>query len=338
MSHPIAPHITAFLREHLPKTRDASPHTCDSYAYAFLLLFRFAASRLKVSPSKLTIEQIDVPLILAFLDNLEGARRNAASSRNARLAAIKSFFRFVEFRVPSALDHVRRVMAIPLKRTTSRLVAHLDCEEAQAIVDAPPPSTWMGIRDRAMLHIATAAGIRVSELIGLRCDDLILDPWPAIRIRGKGRRERVLPLWKQTTTALRRWLGVRGQVSVPELFVNARGFALSRSGVEYLLSKYAKEAQAKHPSLKSKRLSPHVLRHTCAMRTLQATGDVRKVALWLGHASVKTSEIYLRADPKEKLDAITSVMPLGLRPGRFRPPDELIASLQSTRKARTTSE
>ncbi len=215
-----------------------------------------------------------------------------------------------------------------MKRTASRLVAHLDREETQAIVDTPNPSTWMGLRDRAMLHLAVAAGVRVSELIGLRVDDLTFHPWAAIRVRGKGRRERVLPLWKQTTSAIRRWLGVRGDVRALELFVNARGDALTRSGVGYLLSKYVRQAATKHPSLKRKRVSPHVLRHTCAMQTLQATGDVRKVALWLGHASVQTTEIYLRADPTDKLDAIASVLPMRLRSGRFRPPDKLLASLR----------
>ena len=164
MTTPIAPHITAFLREHLPRTREASPHTCDSYAYAFQMLFSFASARLKVRASDLTIEQLDVPLVLEFLDHLETTRRNGASSRNARLAAIRSFFRFVEYRVPAAMDQVRRIRAIPVKRTTSRLVAHLSRDEMQAILDAPLPSTRMGIRDRALLHVAVAAGLRVSEL------------------------------------------------------------------------------------------------------------------------------------------------------------------------------
>lgn len=331
MTTPIAPHITAFLRVHLPVTRAASPHTTDSYAYAFQMLFAFASARLKVAPSDLTVEQIDVPLILAFLDNLESKRRNAPSSRNARLAAVRSFFRFVEHRVPSALHQVRRVLAIPVKRTTSRLVTHLDRSEMQAILDAPSPSSRMGVRDRAMLHVAFAAGLRVSELVGLRLDDLTLQPWAAIRVRGKGRRERVLPLWKETTTAVRHWLSVRREVPTVELFVNARGGQLTRSGVEYLLGKYVALASRTHASLKGKRISPHVLRHTCAMLTLQATRDVRRVALWLGHASVQTTEIYLRADPSEKLEAIATVAPMRLRPGRFRAPDKLLESLRSPR-------
>ena len=172
-----------------------------------------------------------------------------------------------------------------------------------------------------MLHVAFAAGLRVSELVGLRLDDLTLQPWAAIRVRGKGRRERVLPLWKETTTAVRHWLSVRREVPTVELFVNARGGQLTRSGVEYLLGKYVALASRTHASLKGKRISPHVLRHTCAMHILQATGDVRKVSLWLGHATIQSTEIYLRADPTEKLEALAKGMSPALKRGRFQVPD-----------------
>ena len=201
----------------------------------------------------------------------------------------------------------------------------------QAVLDAPDPSTRDGLRDRAMLHLDFATGLRVSELIGLRMDDLSLQPTPSIRVQGKGRRERQLPLWKETTASIRAWMSVRGDAQVPELFINARRQALTRSGFEYILRKHVKKATEQCPSLLKKQVSPHVIRHTCAMNTLLATKDPRKVSLWLGHASMQTTEIYLRADPTEKLDAIESVTPPQLRKGKFRPPDKLIASLKESR-------
>jgi integrase/recombinase XerD len=324
---PIAPHIENFLRETLAQQRGASPHTCDSYAYSFQLLFEFAAARRKVAPSALVLEQLDSELICAFLEYLEDERQNAAETRNVRLAAIKSFFRYLEHRQPAALEQIRRVLAIPFKKTNSRLVPYLLREEVQALLDAPDPATREGIRDRAILHLAICAGLRVSELTGLRMEDLAFSSL-SIRVHGKGRRERAMPLWKTTATALRAWLAVRGTVAVPELFVNGRGEALSRWGVAYLLKQHAQAASQQCPGLLSKRISPHVLRHTCAMIVLQATQDIRKVSLWLGHSNLATTEIYTRGDPTEKLEAIEAIVPPHLRKGSFRPPDKLIAMLR----------
>jgi site-specific recombinase XerD len=329
---PLAPHLTAFLRERLPRERRASPHTCDAYAYAFQLLLNFAAKRLHTQPSALMLEQLDVPLVLSFLDDLESTRGNSARTRNARLAAIRSFARFLEYRVPSCVHQIHSLLAIPSKKTDETLVAYLARDEMQAILDAPDPRFRNGVRDRAMLHLAFAAGLRVSELVGLRIDEVVLQPQPAIHVRGKGRRERVLPLWKTTTKAIRAWLAVRGDASCPELFLNARGGPLTRDGFEHILAKHVATATKATPSLEKKRVSPHVLRHTCAMHTLEATHDIRKVALWLGHASVQTTEIYVRADPTAKLEAIDAVLPPGLRRGRFRAPDKLLASLRPSRK------
>jgi integrase len=189
-----------------------------------------------------------------------------------------------------------------------------------------------GVRDRAMLHLAFAAGLRASELIGLRLDEIVLQPQPAVHVRGKGRRERVLPLWKITAKALRAWLAIRGDATCPEVFLNARGGPLTRDGFAYILDKHVKIAMEKKPSIKKKRVSPHVLRHSCAMHTLESTGDIRRVALWLGHASQQTTEIYTRADPTAKLEAIEAALPPNLRRGRFRAPDKLLASLKPSRK------
>jgi site-specific recombinase XerD len=324
----IAPHIEAFLREHLAHHRGASQHTCDSYAYSFQSLFEFSSQRLKVPPSALRLEQLDGPLISAFLEQLETRRKNSAETRNVRLAAIRAFFRFLQHREPAALNQVRRVLAIPFKKTDSRLVPYLNPEEMQSLLDAPDPCTREGIRDRAMFHLAINAGLRVSELTGLRMDE-IASQSTSIHIRGKGRRERALPLWKTTAVALRAWLAVRGTHPTPEVFVNARGKPLSRWGFAYVLKRHAATARQKCSSWSAKQISPHVLRHTSAFVVLQATKDIRRVSLWLGHSNLSTTEVYLRADPSEKLEAIEAIVPPHLRKGRFRPPDKLLALLKA---------
>jgi site-specific recombinase XerD len=324
----LAPHIEAFLREHLVRHRGASQHTCDSYAHSFQSLFEFASQKLGVAPSALMLEQLDATLISKFLEHLQTTRGNSAETRNVRLAAIRSFFRFLQYREPAAIEQVRRVLAIPFKKTDTRLVPYLIHEEMQALLDAPDPSTREGIRDRAMLHLAVCAGLRVSELTGLRTDDVGLQS-SSIRVLGKGRRERALPLWKTAATAVRAWLAIRGSVTSPELFVNARGQPFSRWGVTYVLRRHAEAAGRKCSSLHGKQISPHVLRHTCAMVVLQATQDIRKVSLWLGHSNLITTEVYVRADPTEKLEAVEAVVPPSLRKGKFRPPDKLLDFLKN---------
>ena len=324
---PIAPHITAFFQQRLPIERCASENTRDSYAYAFQLLLTFASKRVKMAPSQLAVEQIDAPLVLNFLNDLETTRHNGPSSRNIRLAAIKSFMHFLEYRVPSAIEQIRRILAIPAKKAESRLVRHLTAEEIQALLDAPDPTGRQGIRDRAMLHLCYAGGLRVSELINLRLDDLKFEPQANVLVHGKGRRQRCLPLWKTTTATLRAWLVVRGTMPVPELFVSARGESLTRSGFEYILRKHIRTARQHCKSLATKRVSPHVLRHTCALTVLQATKDLRKVSLWLGHAHLQTTEVYTRVDPSVKLEALEAVLPPKLRSGRFKATDKLIASI-----------
>ena len=326
---PIAPLITHFLREHLPVERGYSPHTCETYAHAYRLLFNFASARLRLRPSQLCLEQLDAPLVLDFLTHLEDQRGNSAATRNTRLAAIKAFMHYVEGHVCSALAQVRQIHAIPKKRHDQPLVQHLTMGEIRALLDAPNVTTRLGIRDRAMLHLCFACGLRVSELVALPLANLSLHRPPSIRVSGKGRRERALPLWKETTADLRAWLAVRGMVRVPELFVNAHGTAMTRAGFEYILTKHTRAAGATCPTLNGRAVSPHQLRHSCAVVMLQATRDIRKVALWLGHADVRTTEIYLRVDLSEKLEAMEMVLPPGLRRGRFTAPDALIASLQS---------
>lgn len=323
----IAPHIGAFLRERLPVDKGASVHTCESYAYAFKLLIQYASNFLKIRPCELQFEQLDEPLILQFLAHLETQRGNGRNSRNVRLAAIRSFMHFMETRLPSSLEQIRRVLAIPSKKAESRLIRHLSVDEVQAILNAPSPSELEGIRDRAMLYLCLGAALRVSELVGLKLTDLVLQPEPMLVVNGKGRRQRCLPLWKETVVALRAWLSLRPAAPVPELFLSARGQPMSRAGFEYILDKHVSAAAEKCPSLREKRVSPHVLRHTAALVVLQATKDLRKVSLWLGHASMQTTEMYTRVDPSEKLEVLASVVVPKLRSGKFKATDELIESL-----------
>lgn len=335
---PLAPYLSAFLREHLPRERGASQHTIASYAHCYRLLLTFAAERRKTRPSRLGIEDLDATLICAFLDHLEEERANSAKSRNARLAAIHSLFRFLEYRVPSCLEQARRVHAIPMKRSVQPLVGYLTRAEMQALLAAPDPRTAAGLRDLAMLHLAFAAGLRVSELVGLRLEQFDDAAMPSLHVIGKGRRERILPLWQETARTLRRWIAVRPVQGDPQLFLNAAGRRMTRSGFEYILRKHAAVAAAVETSIAGKRVTPHVLRHSCAMHTLQATGDVRKVSLWLGHASVQTTEMYLRADPTEKLEALTAMGPPNLKRGRFTVPDKLMAMLTEASSGRNYAE
>ena len=325
----IAPHITAFLRQRLEIEQAASPHTRDTYAYAFQLLFGFASRKLGVRPSALQLEQLDAPLVLEFLEDLQKTRGNGPRTRNARLTAIKSFMHFIEHRVPSALEQIKRVLSIPLKKTDIRLVNHLIAEQSNAILNVPDPSTRLGIRDRTMIHLAVTAGLRVSELVGLRLDEVSFQPrYVDIHVRGKGRKDRILSLWKEVSDSVHAWTVVRGEAQAPELFLNARGNRMTRAGFEYVLAKYTAAACDICPSLPGKRVSPHVLRHSCALNILQATGDIRKVALWLGHESIQTTEDYLRVDVTQRIGVLKAVIPPQLRPGKFRPSDKLIASLR----------
>lgn len=320
--------VTAFFRQHLAAEKGVSKNTIASYSYTFKFLCRYVSGRLGKSPCELSLEDLDAPMVRDFLAHLERDGRNTARTRNLRLTAVRSFMKYVEYEVPSALEQVRSIRAISSKRTEERLVNHLTKEEMKALLDAPDPHTRSGIRDQAMLYLGFAAGLRVSELIGLRLDDIELDgPYPSILVRGKGRHQRRLPLWKEAARAIRAWMAVRGNARVPEVFLNVRGEALTCSGFTYIVKKYAHVAMLQSPGLAQKRVSPHVLRHTCAMNSLQATRDIRKVALWLGHSNLKSTEIYLRADPTEKLNIIEAALPPNLRRGVFQVDDRLIAWL-----------
>ncbi len=328
----LAPHLSSFLLEYLPRDRNASRHTTESYAYGFQMLVCFAADRLGIRPCQIEIEQLTAQLILDFLDHLEKTRNNKVRTRNARMVAIKSFFRYLEYRAPACLELSKQVQAIPKKRYTQALVDYLTHDELYALLDAPNIKTALGVRDLAMLHLTYAAGLRVSELVSLKIPDLNPPALDMVHVIGKGRRERVLPLWKETRAVLKGWLKIRPVTGDDEVFLNARGAAMSRHGFAHRLNLHVKVAQQKVPSIAKKKVTPHVLRHTCAMHTLEATGDIRKVSLWLGHSCMQSTEIYLRVDPAEKLDMLAHGVPPQVRKGTFKgATDKLLAILATAR-------
>ncbi len=327
----LAPPLAMFLREYLPRDRGTSRHTVESYALCFKLLVVFAADKHGIRPCKLEIGHLDIATLLEFLEHLERDRGNGVRTRNARLAAIKAFFRFLEFRHPGYLDLAAQVREVPAKKGEVPLIGSLDRAETRALLDAPDPGTVAGTRDRAMLCLTYNAGLRVSELVGLALDDLKMPALDEVHIIGKGRRERILPLWKETRRALRDWLALRPKSADRHLFLNAMGTGMTRRGFAKRLSLHAQTAAHSVPSITRKTVSPHLLRHACALHTLEATGDVRKVSLWLGHSSLQTTEMYLRADPTDKLDTLDKWRPPSLRKGIFKGvQDELLAMLAGT--------
>lgn len=321
--------LQAFFTDRLIRQLKASPHTILSYRDTFRLLLGFARKALRKAPSALTLEDLDAPFVGAFLDWLEKERGNSARTRNARLAAIRSFFRYAALQEPAGSAVADRVLAMPAKRFVRRPIEFLARSEVDALLAAPDPSEWSGRRDRALLLLAVQTGLRVSELIGLRCQDAVLGRGAHVRCRGKGRKERCTPLSREAASVLRAWLRERGGAGGEPLFPNARGSPLSRDGVEYLLAKHVRAAIAKCPSLGNKRVTPHSLRHTAAMDLLQHGVDRTVIALWLGHESAQTTEVYLHADLKLKQRALAKTASLEVKPHRYRPDDQLLAFLKS---------
>jgi site-specific recombinase XerD len=322
--------LEGFFTQRLMKQRCASPHTIRSYRDTFHLLLKFIQQRLRKPPSQLELTEVDAPLICAFLDEMEGTRHISCRSRNVRLSAIRSFFHYAALEAPAQSAQIQRVLAIPSKKHTRNLVNFLTLPEVEALLAAPDQQTWSGRRDHALLLVAVQAGLRLSELTGLQRKDLVLMSTGAhVRVIGKGRKERCTPLTKQTAAVLKAWLLEPVKADAQPVFPNARGGRLSRDGVQYILSRHAERASGASPTLKEKRISPHCLRHTCAMELLQAGIDRAMIALWLGHESVETTQIYLHADLalKEKLLS-TTAMPEG-KPSCYRPGDELLAFLRS---------
>ena len=321
--------LEAFFTDRLMRQRQASPNTIASYRDSFCLLLRFAQQRLKKTPSTLTIEDLDAPCIGAFLEYLEKDRGNGARSRNVRLAAIHSFYKYVALHDPTYSGVIQRVLAMPTKRYDRKPIDFLSRPEVEALLAAPDQKTWVGRRDRTLILLTVQTGLRVSELIGLRRQDVILVSGAHVRCQGKGRKERCTPLRKEVVVALRRWLREPQNSDDGPLFPNTRGTSLSRDGVEYLLAKHVVSASQQCPSLKKKRISPHVLRHTAAMELLQHGVDRSVIALWLGHESVETTQIYIQADIKMKEQALAKTVPFDVPSGRYRPDEHILTFLKS---------
>jgi site-specific recombinase XerD len=325
----LAPTLQAFFTQRLITQRNASPQMIAAYRDTFRLLLTFAHDQTGKQPFQLDIDDLDAPLIGAFLTHLEQARGNSPRTRNARLGAIHSFYRFAALEHPEHARTIARVMAIPTKRYERNIVSYLDLYEIKALLAVPDPTTWLGRRDHALLVLMIQTGVRVSELTGLRVCDVHLGTGAHIRVTGKGRKKRATTLTGETVKVIRAWLNERrGQPDDP-LFPTRQGGSLSRYAIGVVVSKHAAAAATGCPSLQAKRTSPHTLRHTNAM-LLRAKGvDIATIALWLGHESTQTTHIYEHADPALKEQAIARTAPLGAKPGRYRPSDTLLAFLEA---------
>jgi integrase/recombinase XerD len=325
----LAPTLQAFFTDRLARQRHASGQTVAAYRDAWRLLLSFAADRTGKQPGKLDIADLDAPLIGDFLDHLERGRGNSPRTRNARLAAIRSMFAYAALHHPEHAETIARVLAIPPKRFDRALVTWLTEPEVDALLAAPDKATWAGRRDHAMLALAAQTGLRISELTGLTCGDVHLGTGPHVSCHGKGRKQRITPLTTVTVTVLRAWLAERHSKPGHSLFPNRTGGRLSRDAVEKRLAQHVTVAEAGCPTLKNKNVTAHTLRHTAAMRLLHAGVDTSVIALWLGHEQADTTQIYLHADLELKEKALARTTPTATTPGRYKPPDQLLAFLES---------
>jgi site-specific recombinase XerD len=319
--------VQRFFTDRLCVQMEASRHTVAGYRDTFRLLLRYASARHGKPPVKLTIEDIDADLVADFLVHTETARGNSARSRNTRLAAIRSFFRYVAMSDPTWLLHCQRVLAMPNKRYVKRAVTFLDGDEIAALLAAPDRTTWAGRRDHALLLLAVQTGLRASELVGLKCGDVVLGSGAHVRCMGKGRKERATPLRRETAKLLAAWIGADKDESRP-LFPSIRGERLSRDALEHLVRKHCLTAARACPSIGSRRVTPHTLRHSTAMDLLHHGVDPAVIALWLGHENVETTQIYIHADMRMKEKALARVAAPATPSSRFRPDDQLLAFLE----------
>jgi site-specific recombinase XerD len=324
----LAPTLQSFFTERLARQRQASPRTIAAYRDAFRLLLAWMETQTGIKPSQVGWTDLDASTISAFLDHLEHDRGNSARTRNTRLTAIRSLFHYAALEHPEHAAIIQRVLAIPAKRFDKATVSWLHQHEADALIAAPDRATWEGRRDHTMLLIAVQTGLRVSELIGLNCGDVTLDTGAHVRCEGKGRKLRAVPMTSATAAVVRVWLQERRGGPDDPLLVTRTGRRLSRDAIEQRVTKHAATAADNCPTLRTKHLTPHVLRHTCAMSLLQAGVDTSVIALWLGHADPRSTNAYLHADLTIKQQALEQASPTSAIPGRYRPPDALLAFLE----------
>jgi integrase/recombinase XerD len=323
----LAPTLQAFFTDRLARQRQASGHTIAAYRDAVKLLLVFAAEQTGKPPSRLDIADLDAPLIGAFLNQLETGRGNSARTRNARLAAIHSLFRYAALRHPEDAAVIARVLAIPPKRFDKALITYLTEQEITALLAAPDQATWTGRRDHALLMLACQTGLRATELTSLTIGDVHLGTGAHVSCLGKGRKQRITPLTAATAAVLAGWLAERGGLPAGPLFVTRRGTPLSRDALDRRIAKYTATAALSCPALREKKVSPHVLRHSAAMRLLNAGVDTSVIALWMGHENVATTQVYIHADLALKERAIARTAPQDTPPGRYQPPDAVLAFL-----------
>ena len=321
--------VQRFFAERLLQQQAVSPRTVAAYRDTFRLLLGYAERQLGKPPARLALGDVDAELILGFLAHLEAERHNTVRSRNARLAAVRAFARYVALQCPPALLLAQRILAIPMKRFDKPLLGFLSRDEVQALLTAPDPATWYGRRDRVLLQLLYNTGARVSELIGIRVHDLELDVTPSVRLHGKGRKQRTVPLWKETVVEIRRWLQSAGLQKDQALLPNRWGKPMTRSNVAERLARAVSAATPRCPSLQGRVISPHTLRHTTAMHLLQAGVDLTVIALWLGHESPVTTHGYVEADLAMKERALAAIAPPETRGTRYRPADALLKFLQA---------
>ncbi|WP_421703756.1 tyrosine-type recombinase/integrase [Aliiroseovarius sp.] len=325
----LAPTLQAFFSERLIRQRQVSPHTIEAYRDTFRLLLVFVHRSKSIPPSKLDIDDLDASLISSFLDHLERDRKNGARTRNARLAAIRSLFRFAALCHPEHAATIERVLAIPSKRFDRRLVTYLHEEELTALLAAPDPRSWTGRRDKVLFTLAAETGMRVSEIINLRIGDIHLGTGAHVSCTGKGRKMRITPITAKMKSLLRQWLRERDGDPTEALFVSRMTRPLSRDAIEHRLAKYVDSARKSCASLRQKRVTMHVLRHSAAMRLMRAGIEQSVIALWLGHEQVGTTDIYLHADMAIKERALARTAPISTGAGRFKPGDELLGFLET---------
>jgi site-specific recombinase XerD len=325
----LAPTLQEFFTDRLVRQRHASGHTIAAYRDTLRLLLGYVSDRTGIAPSALDIADLDATLITGFLDHLETQRGNSVRTRNARLAAIRSLFRFAALAHPEHAQTIARVLAIPPKRFDRALINYLTEPEVEALLAACDPTTWTGRRDHALLLLAVQTGLRISELVGLTRTDVHLGAGAHVACHGKGRKDRIVPLTSTTVAVLRDWLAEQGPAPRPPLFPTRRGRPLSRDAIEHRIALYTARAADRCPSLHGKTITAHVLRHTTAMRLLHAGVDTSVIALWLGHAQIDTTQIYLHADLELKEKALARTRPPHGRAGRYQPPDTLLAWLEA---------
>lgn len=325
----IGPYLEKFFVEFLCNQRHVSQQTISSYRDTWCLLLRFLQDTQGKRPAALSLKDITAATILSFLDHLEQQRQNSARSRNVRLAAIRSFFRHVALNDPASLGQASSILAIPTKKTEKRLVHFLSREEIDAILDAPDLTQFSGRRDRALLLTMYNTGARASEVLNLKQSQIIFDKCSFIQLHGKGRKERTIPLWSNTTAVLRGWKGELAALRTELLFPSAAGDQLTRNGLDYILQRAVKRASPNCPSLAQKNITPHVLRHSTATHLLHAGVNISTIALWLGHENIQTTHIYIQTDLETKQRALDQLAAPDAKVPRFHGDDQVLAFLAS---------